>query len=116
MAVIAFDLLIIMVPFLVNINPALVKGVGSVMFVLTATTLAAVLVSTKTSDLHDSMIREAKIKPKWWNIYDVITDVAFVISWAYIGWESLALLLIVVKLALASKFPDYYTSRGTSDD
>ena len=115
-ALIVFDLLIIMVPFLINISPGLVQGVGSVMFVLTAISLAAILVSSKTRDMHETLIKEAKIKPKWWNVYDAITDIAFVISWAYVGWEALAMLLVIMKLALAIKFPDYYAEKGKDND
>lgn len=115
-ALIIFDILVIMTPLLINISPGLVNGVAIFMFVASLLTLVTIVFNSKTSDFHTGLLKEAKMKPKWWNVYDVITDVLFITSWSYVGWESLAAVLIVTKLFTAIKYPDYYAKRGKQDD
>jgi len=111
-ALILFDLLIIMVPLLVTISPEIVKGVGIGMSVLITISLLVILFPNEAIDVYNTLLEEAKEKPKWWDIYDVITDVAFIISWLYIDYIILVMLFVIMKLAIARKFPEYYIERG----
>ncbi len=104
------DLLLISIPWILqdNFNDLLV----TIEYILIFLTLIAVITTislSKTSDAYDDLMEGRNEKPKWWNIYDITTDVLFILSWINVGAIGLAILYIIHKAIIMIKIPEYYS-------
>ena len=107
------DLILISMAWILPIvDPELFTAVEYILIGLTSLTLLTVLLSSKGGESLEKIISEHQDRPQWWNVYDVLTDIAFVLSWALNGAIGLALLYMVHKAMFMVKMPEYYDKKG----
>ena len=107
---ITLDILLILIPVLIYpVDPDLVEWVGIVFAILTGLTIVTVMGADKNSKHITETVAEHATRPKWWNAYDVITDIAMIASWASIGNYLIGILLILMKAMMITKIPEYYS-------
>jgi len=105
---ITIDLLVIMIPFLQTEDPTIVKWAGIVFAILTTLSIIVIMATDKTDSKIVEMIEEHSNRPKWWNTYDVVSDLIIITSWALIGNYLIGILLILMKAVMVMKIPEYY--------
>lgn len=106
--IIGFDILITLVPFLSGLAPLLVDWVSYFLVALSLIT-AIILITSDNNSTYIKTLKVARnIKPKWWNYYDIISDLVFIAIWVAYGYYIVVFMLVIVKLLIITQIPGYY--------
>jgi len=106
--IISFDILMIFSPFMIEVAPEVVTWVGYILSTLLLLTIITVVSSKSDGDTLKVLELERRKKPDWYNYYDVVTDILFGITWVSHGFYTIVFLLILVKIVILIKIPNYY--------
>jgi len=107
-AIMVFDFIIAFTPLLSKYNVGLVDVVNSILVVLTTLTLVITLFMVKDSKEYKKIYLDQQSRPKWWGIYDILSDLVYIIVWAYFGYMVLVYVYILSKIVIVYKFPNTY--------
>ena len=106
--IIGFDVIVMLMPFLIGVAPDLVDWVSYFLIGLSSISLVVLLFSDEEGDNLKRIELEHKKKPSWWDMYDIFTDLAFMIIWVSHDFYTVSLIFLLVKLATIHKIPTYY--------
>jgi len=106
--IIGFDMLVAFTPLLSGVSPDLVDWVSYFLIGMPLVTMMVLMSSDEESDTLKKIELERRAKPKWWNLYDLLSDILFVSIWLFYGYYVVVFLLILMKIVTFYTVPNYY--------
>jgi len=74
------------------------------------------LAGDKKNENITDLLAERENRPKWWNGYDILSDIFVILAWASIGNYLIGILMILMKAMIVIKIPEYYIRENNEKD
>jgi hypothetical protein len=105
---IAMDIVLSLSPLMIGVAPELVNWISYIFITLTLLIIVTLIFSKEDSDGLKKIEIEHRARPRWWNFYDLMSDVIFVAMWAMYGFYIVVFVLVIMKVFISIKIPNYY--------